>query len=682
MAALFTASKFSATDASGNPLAGGKVHTFAAGTTTPKATYTTQAGNVANANPVILDSTGRASIWLGSGAYKFVVTDSADAAAPDGTVDNVTAPALEVVADLASTASATKGAGLVAYRGPQDAPADTVAERLSWDVYVTDPQFGSAVNDGATDSTTALAAAAAYVSALCDISIDSVDVSRIPRLIFPPGLGFRTTATLTIRAGVQVEMHSPLWVVAAAGTPIVGIDMTDARGIDYQSPRQTRSFFDVRRVTQSDWASTSDIGVRITSLYVGDVFFRRIDKFAVSFDACLGYGYVRIGDIRDCRRSVIASRASPEQFTNQMRVVGGSFNCAGGVNTGMSRFGINIVSNLGCNSIVFDGQSFELNKVAAGAADCIPYLIDGTASPVLGVRAINQRTEANGSTFARLVGDVRACEFAILDGELEYTYPTHLMLDDQSTGGGGNVLYRSMGASGPQWETLFDTERLAERAVQLTGSVITLVNMECATSVGAAPTTQTFAASGAGVTFDTAGSMTASGPYFGTRVRLNGARTIGLSIRKPAATPADVVLLLFDSAGAQITTTGAVRIEQSTPIANTGVYGGVYSVRINESTDARLCDAVFQFSSSVATVFVAVPSKTDGWAIKRADSRATWFSATSHKPGVFVGAAIPISLTNVVYKAGMRVENIAPAVGSAKAWSLDSGATWRSEGNL
>lgn len=65
-------------DANGDPLAGGKLYTYAAGTTTPLATYTTNAGNIANANPVILDSAGRASVWLAAGAYKFVLTDSTD----------------------------------------------------------------------------------------------------------------------------------------------------------------------------------------------------------------------------------------------------------------------------------------------------------------------------------------------------------------------------------------------------------------------------------------------------------------------------------------------------------------------------------------------------------------------------------------------------------------------------
>ena len=74
-------------DNNGDPLAGGKVYFYEAGTTTPKDTYTTQVGNVANANPVILDSAGRASIW-GTGSYKEVVRTSADVLI--STTDSVT----------------------------------------------------------------------------------------------------------------------------------------------------------------------------------------------------------------------------------------------------------------------------------------------------------------------------------------------------------------------------------------------------------------------------------------------------------------------------------------------------------------------------------------------------------------------------------------------------------------
>jgi hypothetical protein len=74
-------------DNNGDPLVGGKLYTYEAGTTTPKATYTNSGGAVANANPIILDASGRADIWLGSGAYKFVLKTSADATIK--TVDNI-----------------------------------------------------------------------------------------------------------------------------------------------------------------------------------------------------------------------------------------------------------------------------------------------------------------------------------------------------------------------------------------------------------------------------------------------------------------------------------------------------------------------------------------------------------------------------------------------------------------
>lgn len=87
MAYLFTSGKFQAFNSAGAPLSGGKVYTYAAGTTSPLATYTTQAGDVANANPVILDSSGRADIWLGAAAYRLVVKTSADVVETD--TDNI-----------------------------------------------------------------------------------------------------------------------------------------------------------------------------------------------------------------------------------------------------------------------------------------------------------------------------------------------------------------------------------------------------------------------------------------------------------------------------------------------------------------------------------------------------------------------------------------------------------------
>lgn len=81
--------KFFAVDANGAPLAGGLLYTYAAGTTTPLATYTDSTGSVANTNPVVLDSNGQANVWLTTGtAYKFVLENSLGQV--QWTVDNIT----------------------------------------------------------------------------------------------------------------------------------------------------------------------------------------------------------------------------------------------------------------------------------------------------------------------------------------------------------------------------------------------------------------------------------------------------------------------------------------------------------------------------------------------------------------------------------------------------------------
>lgn len=77
-AALMPLPKMQFTDTNGNPLAGGKVYTYAAGTSTPLATYTDQSGVTTNTNPVVLDSRGEASIWIGSSSYKIILKTSDD----------------------------------------------------------------------------------------------------------------------------------------------------------------------------------------------------------------------------------------------------------------------------------------------------------------------------------------------------------------------------------------------------------------------------------------------------------------------------------------------------------------------------------------------------------------------------------------------------------------------------
>ena len=76
MAKLFSTNIFR--DEVGAPLANGLVYTYVTRSSTPKTTYTTEAGNIAHPNPVVLDAAGRAELWLDTDrAYRIDVRTSA-----------------------------------------------------------------------------------------------------------------------------------------------------------------------------------------------------------------------------------------------------------------------------------------------------------------------------------------------------------------------------------------------------------------------------------------------------------------------------------------------------------------------------------------------------------------------------------------------------------------------------
>lgn len=137
-------------DNNGDPLAGGKLYSYAAGTTTPQVTYTTSSGNTPHTNPIILNSAGRVSnggeIWLTENVnYKFILTNSNDVLL--ATWDNV--PGIN---------DGSNDSSLIIYDPPfANSVPTTVENKLAESVSVQD--FG-AVGDGVTDDTQAFVRAA------------------------------------------------------------------------------------------------------------------------------------------------------------------------------------------------------------------------------------------------------------------------------------------------------------------------------------------------------------------------------------------------------------------------------------------------------------------------------------------------------------------------------------------
>jgi hypothetical protein len=143
-------------------MSGGKIFTYAAGTTTPQTTFTSRTGLTANTNPIILDSAGRTpeQIWATEGVlYKYVVKDANDVEIR--TWDNIggSVVASDLAQDLADNSDPTKGDALIGFRQSNPsgnltgAVGRTVHQKLQETISVKD--FG-AVGDGVTDDTVAI----------------------------------------------------------------------------------------------------------------------------------------------------------------------------------------------------------------------------------------------------------------------------------------------------------------------------------------------------------------------------------------------------------------------------------------------------------------------------------------------------------------------------------------------
>lgn len=106
-------------DDSGNPLVGGLLYSYAAGTSTPLSTYSDSALTTPNANPVVLDAAGRATIYLTPAtSYKFTLKTAA--AATVWTQDAVTVTAADaIVTSIIAGTNITVG-----YTGPTAGTGD------------------------------------------------------------------------------------------------------------------------------------------------------------------------------------------------------------------------------------------------------------------------------------------------------------------------------------------------------------------------------------------------------------------------------------------------------------------------------------------------------------------------------------------------------------------------------
>jgi len=221
-------------DNNGNPLTGGRLYTYAAGTTTPQVTYTSSSGNTPNSNPIVLDAAGRVSgsseIWLTSGAiYKFILKDSNDVLL--ATWDNISgagdpsyaqytpaaasllAPGpLTVKAALDDITDESTGSSVIGYsQGDAGSIDRTVQSKLQETISITD--FGAAPAASATVNTAAIQAA--------------IDAAPQGGAVYVPNGTYNINNALVIDKALTIYGDGPgKWYDSLGGSIITQTDVT------------------------------------------------------------------------------------------------------------------------------------------------------------------------------------------------------------------------------------------------------------------------------------------------------------------------------------------------------------------------------------------------------------------------------------------------------------------------
>jgi hypothetical protein len=211
-------------DNNGIPLVGGLLYTYAAGTTTQTATYTTSSGSVANSNPIVLDSAGRVpnEIWLINGStYKFILQTSA--AVQIGSWDNI--PGSNDYSALLTTLSGSTGSSNIGYtEGNSSAIATTVQAKLRQNISVFDFMTSAQIADVQAGTLTQDVTAAIQAALVALPTINSSN--HLGELLFPPGY-YKCTGTLTIDTQTKIRGAGAVLNFSTAANNIVAINVTE-----------------------------------------------------------------------------------------------------------------------------------------------------------------------------------------------------------------------------------------------------------------------------------------------------------------------------------------------------------------------------------------------------------------------------------------------------------------------
>lgn len=356
----------------GLALVGGQVFTFAAGTSTPQATYTDATGNTPNTNPIILNSRGECSCYLNpSLSYKLVFKDSLGNTI--STYDNIR------------------------------------AQNYDRNVYYVE-NFG-AVGDGATDSTAAIQAA-----------IDQAPTGSI--IAF--GVGDFKVSSLTISKSLTIrgsgKWNSTFLTCSSATLDMIVVTTTGAVGVcdinlRASVTRTAGAFVKVSPATSGNFDSYCR-RVVFSAPWVGINF---LDASDFTVDDCYFVSYLSSGIL-------VANVATPDAgdslvFNNTFDGSGGAVN-----NASINQFssgGLRVVANK------FLAGSYHYLGQMVGQTSILVFTGNSTENAGIANIALNA---TNPITFSKVVISGNQFSVGASATGIAVSDPGYSFLDDMSIG--------------------------------------------------------------------------------------------------------------------------------------------------------------------------------------------------------------------------------------------------------
>ena len=372
----------------GTLLIGGRLYTYAYGTTTKKTAYTDAAGAIPHTYTsdglggqyIALNARGElpAPLYLAAGSYDLALKTATGATIWTRRAD----PIQDVAAAVSSALSASSGSLLIGYLPLGSGPTATTVQDALRFIQATkvNPQDAPfyAKGDGVTDDTAAINAAVAYAKTL-----------TTPHFVIPAGVFYSTTGvTFDLPNYSTLEFIGSILTPVAGGTGVkIGSSLANTFGLTAKGIKVARTAIDT---------AGGSIGVQLRSLVNCYIDIRSCTNFqdgvycsGTSANGGFSYNEVHFGNIQDNRNNVHLT-ASGVGYCNENSFYCGNFNHNSGypaVTTNNILVDHFVTSPLNDNR--FFAPSLEDNSALAVAAN-----ISGSNNLILWPRIENPGNQA------------------------------------------------------------------------------------------------------------------------------------------------------------------------------------------------------------------------------------------------------------------------------------------------